>query len=136
MSFIVVYIVKAVKYATIKKNIAKEISIMLREKHEFFKMIKKRLVENNYSDYTVKINDERVGEVYFLNNKRITSEQLRAFSLRVNEIIKSDVFILDPLNKLIIDKDEFMGLDEIAKQRYILDLSNIYIDIKKKSINC
>ncbi len=109
---------------------------MLREKHEFFKMIKKRLVENNYSDYTVKINDERVGEVYFLNNKRITSEQLRAFSLRVNEIIKSDVFILDPLNKLIIDKDEFMGLDEIAKQRYILDLSNIYIDIKKKSINC
>ncbi|MDD4315574.1 MAG: hypothetical protein PHC84_00265 [Clostridia bacterium] len=108
---------------------------MLREKHEFFKMIKKRLVENNYSDYTVKINDERVGEVYFLNNKRMTSEQIRVLSVKVSEIIKSDDFILDPLTKLIIDKDEFMSLDEIAKQRYILDLSSIYIDIKKKTIN-
>ena len=28
---------------------------MLREKHEFFKMIKKRLVENNYSQVTVRL---------------------------------------------------------------------------------
>lgn len=104
----------------------------MKEKQEFFKMIKKRLMENNYSEYSVRIKDERIGEVYFLNNKRMSREQIKVLSGKINEILESDDFITDPLNKLILDYDEFIKLDEIGKQRYILDLSNIYIDIKKK----
>lgn len=108
---------------------------MLKEKQEFFKMIKKRLLENNYSQYSVRIKDQRIGEVYFLNNKRMSRDQIKTLSQKINEIVQSDVFIYDPLNKLILDHEEFKNLDEIGKQKYILDLSNIYIDIKNKCIN-
>lgn len=108
---------------------------MLKEKHEFFKMLKKRMQENNYSQYAEKMKEEKTGEVYFLNNKKMSRDQIKVLSVKVNEIVTSDDFILDPLNKLILDYDEFINLDEVGKQRYILDLSNIYIDIKSKCIN-
>ncbi|HHU42743.1 MAG TPA: hypothetical protein GXZ42_00225 [Clostridiales bacterium] len=109
---------------------------MLREKHEFFKMIKKRLVENNYSQVTVKIKNQRLSEVYFLNNKKMTRDEIRDITLKISEMMQSDRFISDPLSKLILNYEEFKGLDEIAKQRYILDLSVIYNDIKNKYQNC
>ncbi len=105
---------------------------MLREKHEFFKMIKKRLSENDYSQMTVKIKNQRLGEVYFLNNKRMTRDEIRAISLKINEMMSTEDFISDPLSKLILNYEEFKGLDEISKQRYILDFSSIYNDIKNK----
>lgn len=109
--------------------------IMLKEKQEFFKMIRKRILENNYAKYSITIRNQRLGEVYFLNNKRMSREQIRTLSHKINEMVQSDDFIYGPLNKLILDHDEFMNLDEIGKQRYILDLSNIYIDIKNKYLN-
>lgn len=108
---------------------------MLKEKHEYFKMIKKRMQENNYTQYSERMKEEKAGAVYFLNNKRMSREQIKVLSVKVKEITSSNEFILDPLNKLILDYDEFIKLDDVEKQRYILDLSNIYIDIKKKSIN-
>ena len=104
---------------------------MLKEKQEFFKMLKKRLIENNYSDYSARLKERRMSEAYFLNNKKMTREQVKTLSQKINEILQSDDFIYDPLTKLIPDYDEFKSLDDIGKQRYILNLSNIYIDIKK-----
>ncbi len=108
---------------------------MLKDKQEFFKMIKKRILENNYAKYSVTIRNQRIGEVYFLNNKRMSREQIRELSHKINEMVQSDDFVCGPLNKLILDYDEFKNLDEIGKQKYILDLSNIYIDIKNKCLN-
>ena|SRR5690554_438935 len=105
---------------------------MLKEKQEFFKMIKNRLAANNYSQLAVKIKNQRLGEVYFLNNKRMTRDEIRDITQKISDMLKSDEFISDPLSKLILNYEEFKCLDETAKQRYILDLSVIYNDIKNK----
>ena len=39
--------------------------------------------------------------------------------MKISEMMQSDRFISDPLSKLILNYEEFKGLDEIAKQRYI-----------------
>lgn len=102
---------------------------MQKEKNEYFKMIKKRLANNNYNGFSEN-EDER--NFHILNDKRITIEDYQNIAKITNEIIASNDCILNPLDQLIVDKNEFNSLDEIGKQRYMLQLSSIYIDIKNK----
>ncbi len=88
---------------------------------------RKRLMNNSYEEYA----KERY-DVYFINNKKITKVQLEDMQAKVNEILASDDFVYDPLSKLIVDEKEFNALDDYAKVRYILELSEIYVRLKKK----
>ena len=88
---------------------------------------RKRLMNNSYEEYA----KERY-DVYFINNKKITKVQLEDMQAKVNEILASDDFVYDPLSKLIVDEKEFNALDDYAKVRYMLELSEIYARLKKK----
>ena len=88
---------------------------------------RKRLMNNSYEEYA----KERY-DVYFINNKKITKVQLEDMQAKVNEILASDDFVYDPLSKLIVDEKEFNALDDYAKVRHMLELSEIYARLKKK----
>lgn len=93
----------------------------------YIKQIKKRLINNEYEQYAT----GKYG-VFYINNKRVTKGQLEDMSAKIVEILASEEFVYDPLNKLIVDKDEFKKLDESGKVRYMLELSRVYADLKKR----
>ncbi len=89
----------------------------------FAKEAKKRLATVTVND----VGDER----YFLNNRRLTQEEIAAMENVIDEISASDEFIPNPIGRFI-DKKEYELLDEPSRQKYVLDLSKIYIEIKEK----
>lgn len=89
---------------------------------------KKRLLNDEYS-YINKENDENL----FLNNKKITRDEMTELNSIVEGIMASDEFVYDPLSQLIIDEQEFAGLSETLKEKYLFELSDLYIYIKNKN---
>lgn len=88
---------------------------------------KKRLANNEYSQFVKEKYD-----VFYVNNKRVTKVQLDDMSAKIEEIMASDEFVYDPLSKLIVDKEEFLNLDDASKVKYMLELSSVYASIKRK----
>lgn len=97
------------------------------EAHLYILQAKKRLLNHDYSEYCTDKFD-----VFYVNNKRVTRNQLENMSLKVKEIMASDEFVYDPLSKLIVDVEEFRNLDDTARVRYMLELSKVYASLKKK----
>lgn len=91
----------------------------------FLKEIRQRLITRDYLNTGINSND-----VFFLNNKLLTKLQIEDLTKRVYEISRSQEIV--SLKKLIIDQSEFDHLDESGKMRYMMELSNIYIHLKKK----
>lgn len=87
---------------------------------------KKRLLNNEYGQFA----KDKYG-VFYINNKRVTKVQLENMSAKIEEILASEEFVYDSLNKLIMDEEEFYKLDDTGKMRYMLELSKVYASLKK-----
>lgn len=112
----------------------KEINITIYVSMEVH-MIKR---SENYKNYVKEAksrlsgNRETLGsEVYYLNSHKLTQEEINRINIIACEVAESEEYIGNPLGKLI-KEDEFYSLSEEAKLKYILDLSEIYLKIKKK----
>lgn len=103
-------------------TMAKNIS----EARNYFKQIKQRIVNNEYRNYNFE------SEVFYVNNRRLTQDELEVMSNKVKEILASETSINDTLFRIIPDTEEYSRMDETAKTRYILELSKIYNKIKNK----
>lgn len=106
---------------------------MSKSKHEYFKELKKRMINNNYEEYAVKMQTAREKQ-YFINNKQLTREQLGMLTEKIDEIAASEEFIYDPLTRMIVDGDDFESLDTDGKIRYMLELSSLYLTLKNAQI--
>ncbi len=87
---------------------------------------KRRLATNGYADYFL----ERQANFY-INNKKITRAQYDEMRRIAHEIAACDEFVSDTLDKLVPDRKEFSKLDESGKVKYMLQLSEVYKEIKK-----
>ena len=94
----------------------------MKESKKLAKMARERLIVNAGFK-----SDPNGSTSYYLNNRRITSEEIDNMRTKIREIAASDEVVIDPLNKLIFDGKTFQTLDESGKLRYMLDLSKIYI---------
>lgn len=97
--------------------------------HRFAMEAKYRLLKNDY-----KGKDKEKPNMYYVNDRQLSEKELEIITQRVKEILASEVFVANPLTKLIIDKDKFSLLDENAKNKYMFELSKIYIEIKNKIV--
>ncbi len=88
---------------------------------------KNRLSGNGYSDY---FRDKDSG--YVINNKKLSADDFRTMYKIIKEVASSEEFVPDVLNKLVVDRNDFSKLNEEEKVRYMLELSRIYAEIKKK----
>ena len=66
---------------------------------------------------------------FFLNNKRVSLIEIARMREVTATIISSEQFI-HPIERLI-NKKEYENLDEENKMRYILNLCDIYVNLKK-----
>ncbi|HOO22897.1 MAG TPA: hypothetical protein PKY53_04375 [Clostridia bacterium] len=96
------------------------------EARNYFKQIKQRIANNEYRNYNFE------SEVFYVNNRRLTQDELEVMSNKVKEILASETSINDTLFRIIPDTEEYSRMDETAKTRYILELSKIYNKIKNK----
>lgn len=95
--------------------------------HRYAMEAKYRLIKNEYK--------RKAGEKlnnYYINDRLLTEKEIKILTKRVREILCSEVFVDNPLTKLIIDEKEFAQLDENGKDKYMLQLSKIYIELKDK----
>ena len=53
---------------------------------------------------------------------------------KIFDLLSNDDEILNPLAQLV-DYDYFSNLDELSKQKYILEIANIYTEAKKSYYN-
>lgn len=95
--------------------------------HRYAMEAKYRLIKNEYRRKAQEKLDS-----YNINDRQLTEKEIQILSDRVREILCSEVFIDNPLTKLIVDEKEFSLLDENAKNKYMLQLSKIYIELKNK----
>ena len=95
------------------------------EAQKYVHLAKKRLLNNDYADY-----ERKEGCRYYVNNKRLTQEQLETMATIADEILSSDTLIFDALSRLIVDKKDFSSLCESDRVKYILDLSKIYAEFR------
>lgn len=102
---------------------------MVKNKQEFFKELKKRMVANNYEEYVEKVQAAKEKH-YFINNKRLSREQLAELQRKIDEIAASEEFVFDPLNRIIVDENDYYSLDESGRMRYMLELSNLYLSVR------
>lgn len=98
----------------------------INEARSYFKQIKQRIVTNDYQSFSFG------SEAYYVNNRRLTHEELEIMSDKVKEILASEESINDTLFRIIPDTEEYSRMDEIGRTRYILELSKIYNKIKTK----
>lgn len=96
------------------------------EARNYFKQIKQRIANNDYRNYSFD------SEAYYVNNRRLTQDELEIMSNKVKEILASEVSINDTLFRIIPDTEEYSQMDEFGKTRYILELSKIYSKLKTK----
>lgn len=97
------------------------------EGKQYILQAKYRLMHNTYADYF----QERKANFY-LNNKKISREQYEEMCRKIKEITASEEFVSDTLDLLVPDRKEFNELDEINKVKYMLELSKVYMTIKKR----
>ena len=50
---------------------------------------------------------------------------------KVREMLSSDECVIDPIGRLI-DRDQFARMDFVERNRYVLELSKIYIRLKDR----
>lgn len=101
----------------------------MKRKHEeaqkYVLLAKKRLVNNDYGDFG-KTDEER----YYINNRKLTKDQVERMNEAVAEILASDTLVYDALSRLIVDKTEFSALEEPNRVKYIFELSKIYAKLR------
>lgn len=97
--------------------------------HRIAMEAKYRLLKNDY-----KSQDKEKSNLYYVNDRQLSEKEMNILTDRVKEILASEVFVANPLAKLILDQDKFSLLDENAKNKYMFQLSKIYIEIKNKIV--
>ncbi len=97
--------------------------------HRYAMEAKYRLLKNNYRE---EMKDK--GNKYYVNERPLTDKEIAILFERVKEIMASEEFVVNPLSKLILDEKEFALMDEVGKNKYMLELSKIYIEIKNKIV--
>ena len=64
----------------------------------------------------------------FLNGKRLPLSEVARYRQLIAEVLAEDEFI-NPL-EILTDKKELSKMDEETKQRYLLNLSSVYLKLR------
>lgn len=102
---------------------------MAKRSEEWKKYIKEIKLRINDSK-----NQENTDEVFYLNNKKLSSWEIDRISNIVIKIATSKNFVPNPIG-LMVDRKVYDSLDNEKKIRYILDLSAIYLTMSEKYKN-
>lgn len=94
---------------------------------EYFRELKRRLANRSYLNNSAA--KER-NKQYFLNNKKLSPEEVECITVKIEEINSSEEFIVNPLSRMILDTNDFDRLDDMGKVRYMLELSNVYLQMR------
>ena len=74
--------------------------------------------------------DENDEEAYCLLSRRLTESEVQKMTKIIEEIAASETFVVNPLGMLM--DDGVYELGEGKRNRYIFDLSAIYLRLKEK----
>lgn len=94
---------------------------------KYLKEVKTRINENK-----LKLNEQEENEIFYLNNKKLSSQEIERINDKICEVAASKNFIPNPLG-LLTDKEVYENLTDQKKMKYILDLSTIYLTLKAKN---
>ena len=74
--------------------------------------------------------DRNDNEIIFVNDEALSSDELLKWNQIISEIVASDVFVCNPIGQMI-DHNKYEKMTEANKNKYIMDLSEIYLKIRK-----
>ena len=98
------------------------------EAQKYVSLAKQRLVSNDYSQY-----EKNASCHFYVNNKKVSKEELAEMSVIASEIAASDTLVYDALDRLIPDKEFFLTLGETERVKYVLDVSKIYETLREET---
>ncbi len=98
---------------------------------KFINRARKKLSKIEESDTKEKTEKSIIGEYIFEKSNK--NENFRKLEDKVKSLLKTDPDTPYPIDKLI-DYNVFNKLDNSAKERYILQLSNDYVKIKSSLV--
>ncbi len=68
----------------------------------------------------------------FLNGKKLPLAEVARYRQLIAEVLAEEEFV-NPL-EILTDKKELSKMDEVSKQRYLLNMSSIYIKLRNSMI--
>ncbi len=97
------------------------------DRKEYMKLAKTRL------QHSV-LPSQKSEEIYIVNAKRLTEEEILYYRGIVEEITASESFVENPLERML-DHTAFDKMNEEGKMRYLLEISKLFIHIKENLQN-
>lgn len=101
---------------------------------KLLKEVKMRMLNRDYDELqkikSVKITDD----IVVLNDRCLSEQDIMEFYNKVEEMQNDDRNELNAIGQLI-NINEYELLDDSGKQRYVLNLSNIYLKLKNDCLN-
>ena len=70
-------------------------------------------------------------EGYYLNERRLSETEINRMKQIVKEIAASENFVENPLG-MLADLDVLLNVEENKKEKFILNLSDIYLKLRAK----
>ena len=98
---------------------------------ELLKQIKQRLSNGDYEEIHKYKSVNTQDKIIVLGEKTLSDSEIYDYYERVEKIQLEAELELKAIG-LLIDYSVFDRLDEVAKQRYLLNLSKFYLDLRKE----
>ena len=98
---------------------------------QILKEVKERLSTGNYNEIQKLRSINSYDSIIIVGNKRLTEKEVFEFYDKVVEIQQDEELRLKPLG-YIIDSDEFDKLDDTQKQKYLFDVSKLYLKLREE----
>lgn len=103
----------------------------MKTRQQILKEVKERLITGNYDDIHKLKSINSVDRLVILGEKLLTEKEIYDYYQKVVDIQRDDGLQLKAIGHLI-DNDLYEKLSESAKQRYVLDLSKFYLNLKSE----
>ena len=98
---------------------------------QILKEVKERLSTGNYNEIQKLRSINSYDSIIIVGNKRLTEKEVFEFYDKVVAIQQDEKLRLSPLG-YIIDSDEFDKLDDTQKQKYLFDVSKLYLKLREE----
>ena len=103
-------------------------------RNQIFKEVKERISTGNYDEIHRLRSIESSDKIITLGNKRLSEKDIFSYYEKVVDIIECEDGELTALGQLI-ENEVFENLNSTDRERYVLDLSRLYLDLKKEYFN-
>ncbi len=102
-----------------------------KSRNQILKEVKERLTTGNYSEIHKLRSINTTDKIVILGNKRLNEKDIYDYYEKIIDMQQNDENEFKAIG-ILVDNNVFLNMNETEKQRYILDLSKLYLSLRQE----